>query len=58
MHVEAISIPGPSDAIGPVRSVRAVAGQGLEGDRYFYPGGAKPGAGPTVIEAESWRKSA
>ncbi len=51
MHVEAINI-GPSDAIGPVSSVRAVAGQGLEGDRYFFPGGAGPGEALTVIEAE------
>jgi MOSC domain-containing protein YiiM len=51
MHVEAINI-GPSDAIGPVGSVRAVAGQGLEGDRHFFPGGARPGEALTVIEAE------
>jgi MOSC domain-containing protein YiiM len=51
MHVEAINI-GPSDAIGPVRSVRAVAGKGLEGDRHFFPGGAGPGEALTVIEAE------
>jgi MOSC domain-containing protein YiiM len=51
MHVEAINI-GPSDAIGPVRSVRAVAGQGLVGDRHFFPGGAEPGEALTVIEAE------
>jgi MOSC domain-containing protein YiiM len=51
MHVEAINI-GPSDTIGPVRSVRAVAGQGLEGDRHFFPGGAKPGQALTVVEAE------
>ncbi len=51
MHVEAINI-GPSDAIGPVGSVRAVAGQGLEGDRYFAPGGAGPGEALTLIEAE------
>ncbi len=51
MHVEAINI-GPSDAIGPVASVRAVAGQGLEGDRYFAPGGAGPGEALTLIEAE------
>ncbi len=38
MHVEAINI-GPSDALGPVESVRAIAGQGLEGDRYFAPMG-------------------
>ncbi len=51
MHVEAINI-GPSDAIGPVGSVRAVAGQGLEGDRYFAPGGAGPGEALTLIDAE------
>jgi MOSC domain-containing protein YiiM len=51
MHVEAINI-GPSDAIGPVRSVRAVAGKGLEGDRHFFAGGAGPGEALTVIEAE------
>jgi MOSC domain-containing protein YiiM len=51
MNVEAINI-GPSDAIGPVTSVRAVAGQGLEGDRHFFPDGAPPGEALTVIEAE------
>ncbi len=51
MHVEAINI-GPSDALGAVTSVRAVAGQGLEGDRHFFPGGAEPGEALTVIEAE------
>jgi MOSC domain-containing protein YiiM len=51
MPVEAINI-GPSDAIGPVGSVRAVAGQGLEGDRHFAPGGAGPGEALTLIEAE------
>lgn len=52
MHVEEINI-GPSDALGPVRSVRAVAGQGLEGDRHFFPSGAEPGEALTVIEAEA-----
>ncbi len=51
MHVEAINI-GPNGAIAPVRSVRAVAGQGLEGDRHFFPGGAGPGEALTVVEAE------
>ena len=51
MHVEAINI-GPSDALGPVESVRAIAGQGLEGDRYFAPDGAGPGEALTLIEAE------
>ncbi len=51
MHVEAINV-GPSDALAPVESVRAIAGHGLEGDRYFFPGGAKPGEALTLIEAE------
>src|SRR5215510_2559706 len=52
MRVEAISI-GPSEALAPVESVNAVAGQGLEGDRYFFPDGAKPGQALTLIEAEA-----
>jgi MOSC domain-containing protein YiiM len=52
MHVEAINI-GVSDALGPVDSVRAVAGQGLEGDRYFFADGAGPGEALTLIEAEA-----
>jgi hypothetical protein len=52
MHVEAIHI-GASDALGPVSSVRAVAGQGLEGDRYFFAGGAASGEALTLIEAEA-----
>jgi MOSC domain-containing protein YiiM len=49
--VEAINI-GPTHAIGPVDSVGALAGKGLEGDRYFHPEGAKPGQALTLIEAE------
>jgi MOSC domain-containing protein YiiM len=52
MHVEAIYI-GPSQALGPVSSVRAIAGHGLEGDRYFFPGGAASGEALTLIEAEA-----
>jgi len=52
MHVEAINI-GSSDALGPVESVRAVAGQGLEGDRHFFPDGAPEGEALTLIEAEA-----
>ena len=52
MRVESISI-GPSDALAPVESVRAVAGQGLEGDRHFRPAGARPGQAITLIEAEA-----
>jgi len=52
MHVEAINI-GTSDALGPVGSVRAVAGRGLEGDRYFFANGAGSGEALTLIEAEA-----
>jgi len=52
MHVEAINI-GTSDALGPVSSVRAIAGRGLEGDRHFFPGGAGSGKALTLIEAET-----
>jgi MOSC domain-containing protein YiiM len=51
--IEAIHI-GPDDS-GPLRavdSVRAVAGKGLEGDRNFREGGAKPGQALTLVEAE------
>ena len=52
MHVEAINI-GPSEALGPVSSVRAIAGHGLKGDRYFFPDGARSGEALTLIEAEA-----
>jgi MOSC domain-containing protein YiiM len=50
MHVEEINI-GPSDALGPVRSVTAVAGKGLIGDRHFRAR-HRPGNALTLIEAE------
>lgn len=52
--IEAIHI-GPEDAgsLASVESVRAVAGQGLEGDRNFRAGGAKPGQALTLVEAEN-----
>ena len=50
MYVEAINI-GTSDALGPVRSARAIAGHGLEGDRHFFPDGAGSGEALTLIEA-------
>jgi len=51
MNVEEIYI-GPSDSLAPVGSAKAVAGQGLLGDRHFFPGGAAPGQALTLIEAE------
>jgi MOSC domain-containing protein YiiM len=50
-HVEAINI-GTSNALGPVSSVHAIAGHGLEGDRYFFSAGAGSGEALTLIEAE------
>jgi MOSC domain-containing protein YiiM len=52
VRVEGIAI-GPSEALAPVGSVRAVAGCGLEGDRHFRPDGAKPGQALTLVEAEA-----
>ncbi len=52
MSVEAINI-GPSEAIMPVESVSALAGQGLRGDRHFRGQGVKPGQALTLIEAEA-----
>lgn len=51
MRVEEINI-GPSDALGSVDKVRAVAGHGLEGDRHYFPDGAGVGEALTLIEAE------
>jgi MOSC domain-containing protein YiiM len=51
VNVEAINI-GRSDALGPVDSVSAHAGMGLEGDRKFFGHGAEPGKALTLIEAE------
>ena len=51
MRVEAIAI-GPTDALTPVESVRAEAGNGLEGDRMYRADGQRRGGALTLIEAE------
>jgi MOSC domain-containing protein YiiM len=51
MEVVGIAI-GPSDALAPVDSVSAVAGCGLEGDRYYRADGSAPERALTLIEAE------
>ncbi len=51
MKVEAITI-GASDALRPVDSVAAVAGNGLEGDRHYRENGQRAGGAITLIEAE------
>lgn len=41
-----------------VERVRAVAGSGLEGNRYFYDGDAPPGRALTLIAAEALEEGA
>jgi len=51
--IEAIHIGrDKGGALGAVDEVRALAGKGLEGDRNFREGGAKPGQALTLVEAE------
>ena len=43
---------GEEEDVRAVQTIRAFAGKGLEGDRYFFPDGAKPGLALTLVEAE------
>jgi MOSC domain-containing protein YiiM len=53
-HVEGIFISPKKRVLPePVESVRAVAGRGLEGNRYFYDENAPPGRAITLIAAEA-----
>jgi MOSC domain-containing protein YiiM len=54
-RVEGIFIaPVEGELPQPVERVRAVAGTGLEGNRYFYAGGeAPPGRALTLVAAEA-----
>ena len=45
--------PVESGELESVESVRAVAGQGLEGDRNFFPSGAAAGEALTLVELEA-----
>jgi hypothetical protein len=54
MTVVAIHIgPVESGPLESVSSARAFAGQGLEGDRNFYPSGAGAGEALTLVETEA-----
>jgi hypothetical protein len=54
LTVVAIHIgPVESGELESVESVRAVAGQGLEGDRNFFPSGAAAGEALTLVELEA-----
>jgi MOSC domain-containing protein YiiM len=53
-RVEGIYIsPKKGELPEPVDSVRAVAGRGLEGNRYFFEGDAPAGQALTLIAAEA-----
>jgi MOSC domain-containing protein YiiM len=54
-HVEAIFVASePGELPAPVERIRAHAGRGLEGNRYFWEDGdAPPGRGVTLIAAEA-----
>jgi hypothetical protein len=45
--------PVESGTLESVSSARAVAGQGLEGDRNFFPSGAGAGEALTLVETEA-----
>jgi MOSC domain-containing protein YiiM len=52
-RVEGIFIGPKYELPQPVERVRAFAGRGLEGNRYFYDGDAPPGRALTLIAAEA-----
>jgi len=52
-RVTAIHIGPERELPGPVERVRARAGKGLEGNRYYFEDGAPPGNALTLIAAEA-----
>ena len=52
-RVEAINIGPPYELPAPVERVRADAGKGLAGNRYYFEDGAEPGRALTLIAAEA-----
>ena len=55
MKVEAIHVRAPDEAeVREVGVVEAVAGKGLDGDRYFFADGARPGLALTLIDGGSF----
>ncbi len=57
-RVEGIFIGPKYELPVPVESVRAFAGRGLEGNRYFFEGDAPPGRALTLIAAEALAEGA
>jgi hypothetical protein len=53
MKVEAIHVRAPDETeVREVGVVDAIAGKGLDGDRYFFADGARPGLALTLIEGD------
>jgi len=53
MKIEAIHLRAPdADDVHEVDCAQAVEGKGLEGDRYFFGDGARPGLALTLIEGD------
>jgi len=52
-RVEAINIGPPKQLPSAVERVAAHAGKGLEGNRFYFPDGARPGRALTLIAAEA-----
>jgi MOSC domain-containing protein YiiM len=53
VKVETIHLGAPrTPELWTVESVRAVAGKGLEGDRFFFESGATPGQALTLVEQD------
>src|SRR5215207_1409339 len=57
-RVEGIFIGPKYELPQPVQRVRALAGRGLEGNRYFFDGDAPPGRALTLIAAEALEEGA
>jgi MOSC domain-containing protein YiiM len=57
-RVEGIFIGAKYELPEPVERVRALAGRGLEGNRYFYHGDAPAGRALTLIAAEALEEGA
>jgi MOSC domain-containing protein YiiM len=57
-RVQGIFIGAKYELPQPVERVRALAGRGLEGNRYFYDNDAPPGRALTLIAAEALAEGA
>jgi len=58
MKVEVIHLRAPDETeVREVALAEAIAGKGIEGDRYFFAEGARPGVALTLIEGDVVREA-